>query len=53
MGLGKSLTILAAVAGSLHRAENFVHAEKQNVLTKQSRTLTAKSTLVVVPSVCK
>jgi SWI/SNF-related matrix-associated actin-dependent regulator of chromatin subfamily A3 len=49
MGLGKSLTILSAVVGSLSRANAYARA-MTNIDARGQGVIAAKSTLVLVPS---
>lgn len=54
MGLGKSLTTLSNIMGSLDHARDFPKfmIASPNTVSTPSK-ITAKSTLVVVPSACK
>ncbi|KFA52196.1 hypothetical protein S40293_00600 [Stachybotrys chartarum IBT 40293] len=49
MGLGKTLTMIASIVGSLARAERFPNS--QNLSGSNETLIPIKSTLVVVPSV--
>lgn len=57
MGLGKSLTTLSAIVGSLDHAKEYSNSkEPSQSLTSQDLVLikpASKSTLVVVPSACR
>lgn len=56
MGLGKSLTMLATIAGSLDHAQEYVNSKRlsqsstcEDICVKSA----SKSTLVIVPSDCR
>lgn len=54
MGLGKSLSVLAAVAGTLNQAD--LHAQRVATMTKEQviqGPIPARCTLVLVPSTCQ
>jgi SWI/SNF-related matrix-associated actin-dependent regulator of chromatin subfamily A3 len=53
MGMGKSLTMLSAIVGSLATAEYFAQSGRRDLASKGVRKPAAKATLVVVPSACK
>jgi SWI/SNF-related matrix-associated actin-dependent regulator of chromatin subfamily A3 len=53
MGLGKTLTMLSAIVGSLTLAESSVMPDVQLPQPATSRKVAVKTTLVIVPSVCK
>jgi SNF2 family DNA or RNA helicase len=53
MGMGKSLTMLSAIVGSLAAAEFFAQSGRRDMAPKGARKPGSKATLVVVPSTCK
>ena len=54
MGLGKSLTTLSTIVGSLHRAQDYAESSAQpqpsNCNAKKSAKPAGKATLIIVPS---
>ena len=53
MGLGKTLVMLATIAGSIDRGEDFVRTENRGSLENPQPTVPSKATLIVAPSSCK
>ena len=53
MGLGKSLTMLSAIMASLGDAESYVHSKMCGLSDDDQSVITAKSTLLIVPSARK
>jgi SNF2 family DNA or RNA helicase len=53
MGMGKSLTMLSVIVGSLTAAEYFAQTVRRDLASKSVRKPASKATLVVVPSSCK
>ena len=53
MGLGKSLVMLSAIAGSLDPALTYAKALTSAPGSTDDPVIAAKSTLLVVPSTCK
>jgi hypothetical protein len=53
MGMGKSLTILSAIVGSLAAAELFARSGVRETVSQGVQKFTSKATLILVPSVCE
>jgi SNF2 family DNA or RNA helicase len=53
MGMGKSLTMLSVIVGSLSGAESFAQSVGRHGTSQSYQKLTAKATLILVPSSCK
>jgi hypothetical protein len=53
MGLGKTLVMLATIASSIDRGEEFVRTEKREADENPQSTVPSKATLIVAPSSCK
>jgi hypothetical protein len=52
MGLGKSLMMLAAIMASLDDAKIYARCETTTASSDDKFTIAAKTTLIIVPSVC-
>ncbi|EPE30717.1 P-loop containing nucleoside triphosphate hydrolase [Glarea lozoyensis ATCC 20868] len=50
MGMGKSLTMLSAIVGSLATAHSFAQSGGRNLTSKSNQKLASKATLILVPS---
>ena len=50
MGLGKTLVILATIAGSLDRGEEFIRTKRRNSEKNPQPTVASTATLIVAPS---
>lgn len=50
MGLGKSLTILSAIASSLDDAADFVSTQRSGLKETSDTPVPSKATLIMVPS---
>ena len=53
MGLGKSLTMLSAIVGTLETANSYARSEICGSQASSQRRLTSTATLIIVPFACE
>jgi hypothetical protein len=53
MGLGKTLTMLSAIGGSLSQAYDYARTMTTDPYDTTKSVIAAKSTLIIVPSACE